>query len=210
VFLDKIDDKLYVKRMMFCFLGVTEPGDVAELVGDFADDEARRVAAGASSESSRRRRLGRRAGRATADKVDPGASRWADVRARAARLGRQTGHRAAQARARLLAMRRRLNSTRRGRIGVKIAVAFVGAVVIALGVVLLPLPGPGWVIILTGMAILSMEFRWARKLLRFTRDQLQRWARLVRQGHWLVRMTSVLLTLGVIGGALWLSYTLFK
>src|SRR5262249_2510254 len=150
----------------FLFSWRNRAGDVAELVGDFADNEARRMAAGASSESSRRRRLGRRAGRATADTVDPGASRSAEVRVRAARLGRRTAYHTAHARACLLAVRRRLNSTRTGRIGVKIAVALVGVVVIALGVVLLPLPGPGWMIILAGMAVLSMEFHWARKLLR--------------------------------------------
>lgn len=108
-------------------------------------------------------------------------------------------------RARLLGLRRRLYSTRLGRIGVKLAVAVLGTLVIATGVVLLPLPGPGWVIILSGLAILAVEFHWARRLLRFTRAQLLRWTRMVRDGSWVVRVVSVGGLLLVVGGAMLLS-----
>ncbi|MET7397084.1 PGPGW domain-containing protein [Dactylosporangium sp. NPDC005572] len=113
--------------------------------------------------------------------------------------------RTARLRARLLRWRRRLYATQLGRVGVKIVVALVGTLIIAVGVVLLPLPGPGWVIILGGLAILSMEFHWAKRLLHFTREQLLRWTRLVRDGSWLVRIVSVGGLLLVVGGALLLS-----
>ncbi|GAA1519561.1 hypothetical protein GCM10009827_038720 [Dactylosporangium maewongense] len=106
---------------------------------------------------------------------------------------------------RLLGWRERLYATRIGRFGVKIVVAFAGTLVIAVGVVLLPLPGPGWLIILGGLAILAMEFHWARRLLKFTKRQLQRWTRLVREGSWLVRIVSVGGLLLVVGAALLLS-----
>ncbi|WP_433078523.1 TIGR02611 family protein [Dactylosporangium sp. CA-052675] len=104
-----------------------------------------------------------------------------------------------------LRMRARAYATPLGRLGVKIAVAVVGTLVIAVGVVLLPLPGPGWVVILAGLALLAMEFAWARRLLGFTRAQLLRWTRLVREGSWLVRIASVGGLLLVVGGALLLS-----
>ena len=116
--------------------------------------------------------------------------------------GKGTGRRMVD---RLLAWRERLYATRLGRFGVKIVVALVGTLVIAVGVVLLPLPGPGWVIILGGLAILAMEFHWARQLLAFTRRQLLRWTRLVRDGSWLVRVASVGGLLLVVGAALLLS-----
>ncbi len=47
----------------------------------------------------------------------------------------------------------------------KVAVGFAGVVVIAVGVVLIPLPGPGWLIVFTGMAILATEFPAARRTL---------------------------------------------
>ena len=113
--------------------------------------------------------------------------------------------RTARMRARLLRRRRRLYATRLGRFGVKIVVALVGTAIIAIGMVLLPLPGPGWVIILGGLAILAIEFQWAKRLLHFTREQLLRWTRLVREGSWLVRIVSVGGLLLVVGGALLLS-----
>ncbi|WP_432976184.1 PGPGW domain-containing protein [Dactylosporangium sp. CA-233914] len=113
--------------------------------------------------------------------------------------------RARRLRAALLRARQRAYATPLGRLGVKIAVAVTGTLVIAVGVVLLPLPGPGWVIILAGLALLAMEFAWARRLLHFTREQLLRWTRLVREGSWLVRVASVGGLLLVVGGALLLS-----
>jgi uncharacterized protein (TIGR02611 family) len=53
-------------------------------------------------------------------------------------------------------------STTRG--GKRFVVAVVGFTVIAIGIVLLPLPGPGWAIIFGGLAILATEFIWARRL----------------------------------------------
>ena len=41
----------------------------------------------------------------------------------------------------------------------------VGFVLLPLGVVMLALPGPGWLTIVLALAILAGEFVWARKLL---------------------------------------------
>jgi uncharacterized protein (TIGR02611 family) len=56
----------------------------------------------------------------------------------------------------------------------RIAVAFVGGIVLAVGVVMLVLPGPAVVVIPAGLAILATEFRWARRLLRHVREQIAR------------------------------------
>jgi uncharacterized protein (TIGR02611 family) len=41
----------------------------------------------------------------------------------------------------------------------------VGFTLLIVGVLLLVLPGPGWVTIFFGLALLAAEFAWARKLL---------------------------------------------
>jgi uncharacterized protein (TIGR02611 family) len=41
----------------------------------------------------------------------------------------------------------------------------VGFTVLLAGVVMLVTPGPGWVVIALGLAILAAEFVWARRLL---------------------------------------------
>ncbi|MEU7868682.1 PGPGW domain-containing protein [Dactylosporangium sp. NPDC049140] len=104
-----------------------------------------------------------------------------------------------------LRLRARAYASPLGRLGVKLAVAVLGTLVIGIGVVLLPLPGPGWVIILAGLALLAMEFAWARRLLHFTRAQLLRWTRLVREGSWLARIVSVGGLFLVVAGAMLLS-----
>ena len=44
----------------------------------------------------------------------------------------------------------------------RIVIAMVGITVLLIGVALIVLPGPAFVVIPTGLAILSLEFAWAR------------------------------------------------
>nr|ALS92427.1 putative transmembrane protein (PGPGW) [uncultured bacterium] len=46
----------------------------------------------------------------------------------------------------------------------KAAVAVAGFAVIILGIILVPLPGPGWLVVIGGLVILSTEFEWADRL----------------------------------------------
>lgn len=57
-------------------------------------------------------------------------------------------------------------------------VAVVGATVVATGVALLVLPGPGLLVIALGVGILATEFAWARRSLHRGREGLRRvWPR---------------------------------
>ncbi len=49
----------------------------------------------------------------------------------------------------------------------------IGTLVILVGIVLLPLPGPGWVIIFFGFAVLATEFAFAERLRDWTIKQLK-------------------------------------
>jgi tellurite resistance protein TerC len=53
----------------------------------------------------------------------------------------------------------------------KIVVLVFGVTVLLIGVALLVLPGPGWVIIFIGLAILATEFAWARWMLKHAKAQ---------------------------------------
>ncbi len=61
----------------------------------------------------------------------------------------------------------------------RFAVLVTGTTVILIGVVLLVTPGPAFVVIPIGLAILASEFPWARRLLRRLREQASRAARRV-------------------------------
>ncbi|WP_369388127.1 TIGR02611 family protein [Streptomyces sp. CG1] len=47
-----------------------------------------------------------------------------------------------------------------------------GLAVVAAGIIMLPLPGPGWVVIFGGMATWATEFVWARLVLRWTKRKV--------------------------------------
>jgi uncharacterized protein (TIGR02611 family) len=57
--------------------------------------------------------------------------------------------------------------------GKRIAVTVAGFVVLALGVAMLVLPGPGLVLILLGLGILSSEYVWAQRLLRKAKEKAE-------------------------------------
>ena len=64
-------------------------------------------------------------------------------------------------------------------------IAVLGLVIVAGGLLLIPLPGPGWAIVFLGLAVWATEFFWAQRLLRFGRRLLRDWTDWVkRQSRW--------------------------
>jgi uncharacterized protein (TIGR02611 family) len=59
----------------------------------------------------------------------------------------------------------------------RVIVAIVGASVLLVGIVMLLAPGPAFVVIPAGLAILAIEFVWARRLLRQVKVRAKRVAR---------------------------------
>jgi uncharacterized protein (TIGR02611 family) len=55
-----------------------------------------------------------------------------------------------------------------------IGVALVGMLTIIIGIILIPGPGPGWLIVYAGVGILATEFPWARRLMHWIRDRFQK------------------------------------
>jgi uncharacterized protein (TIGR02611 family) len=48
----------------------------------------------------------------------------------------------------------------------KIVVLIIGGTVLLIGIILIFLPGPSFIVIPAGLAILAIEFSWARMLLK--------------------------------------------
>ena len=57
----------------------------------------------------------------------------------------------------------------------RICVGVVGGLIVALGLVTIPLPGPGWLTVIAGLFVLASEFTWAERLLEFTKKHVKRW-----------------------------------
>ena len=54
----------------------------------------------------------------------------------------------------------------------QVGVFVIGLAVVVAGIIMLPLPGPGWVVIFGGMAIWATEFVWAQLVLRWTKRKV--------------------------------------
>lgn len=85
----------------------------------------------------------------------------------------------------------------------RIVVGVFGGLVLAAGIVAIPYPGPGWLIVFTGLGILASEFEWAHRLLSWVRvryDAFMDW--FADQPIW-VRALGVIFTCAVVLTTLW-------
>jgi uncharacterized protein (TIGR02611 family) len=116
--------------------------------------------------------------------VRDGAERRPGVRERTARTG----------------WRRRIAARRAIDHPYRIAVGLIGTLIVAAGIVAIPLPGPGWLIVLGGLFVLATEFSWAERLLEFTRQHVTRWTDWVAaQSLWLRVVLGVVTAAFVYG-----------
>ncbi|MFT4043497.1 MAG: TIGR02611 family protein [Gordonia sp. (in: high G+C Gram-positive bacteria)] len=85
----------------------------------------------------------------------------------------------------------------------RVVVGVVGTVVLLGGIVAIPYPGPGWLIVFLGLGILASEFTWAQRVLRFVRGKYDAWAEWLRRQHWAVQGAFGLVTCTVVIVSLW-------
>lgn len=57
-----------------------------------------------------------------------------------------------------------------GRSSKRIAVTVAGFAVVIAGLAMIPLPGPGFLVIILGLAILATEYAWAATMLERTKE----------------------------------------
>ncbi|WP_410812474.1 TIGR02611 family protein [Micromonospora sp. 067-2] len=92
-----------------------------------------------------------------------------------------------------------------GRIALKIFIAIAGAVVVTIGIALIPLPGPGWLLVIAGLGIWAVEYHWARQLLEFTRRHVHGWTQWVTRQSLPVRIVLGSVGLVFVAAVVWLS-----
>ncbi|WP_433553394.1 TIGR02611 family protein [Micromonospora zamorensis] len=92
-----------------------------------------------------------------------------------------------------------------GRIALKIFIAIAGALVVTIGIALIPLPGPGWLLVIAGLGIWAVEYHWARRLLGFTRRHVHGWTQWVTRQSLTVRIVLGSVGLVFVGAVVWLS-----
>jgi uncharacterized protein (TIGR02611 family) len=97
---------------------------------------------------------------------------------------------------------RRIVARNRGlEVAYRVLVAVVGFAIIVTGLALIPLPGPGWLIVFAGLALLSTEFAWAERLLNYARTKVRGWTEWATSQSLVVRGLIGLVGLGFVAGA---------
>jgi uncharacterized protein (TIGR02611 family) len=90
----------------------------------------------------------------------------------------------------------------------QVGVFVVGLAIVGLGIVMLPLPGPGWVVIFAGMAIWATEFVWAQLVLRWTKRKVTEAAQKaldprVRRRNLILTAVGLVIAGGLVAIYLW-------
>jgi uncharacterized protein (TIGR02611 family) len=93
-----------------------------------------------------------------------------------------------------------------GRLIRRILVTVAGVLVTAIGIVLLPLPGPGWLIIFGGLSILATEYTWAARLLHSVRNVAERWKNWAERQPLVVRLGLVLIGILIVAAVAYAVY----
>jgi uncharacterized protein (TIGR02611 family) len=96
-----------------------------------------------------------------------------------------------------------VRATRTGRLTLRIVVGVVGTALVIGGLILVPLPGPGWLIVFAGLAVLATEFAWAHRLLEFGKRTLSVWTEWLLRQNWLVRISVAGVTLAFATVLVW-------
>jgi len=99
--------------------------------------------------------------------------------------------------------RRRIRSNPHSHLIYRIIVGLVGALVVILGLILVPLPGQGWLVVLLGLVILASEFEFAQRWLHLLKRTLKVWTEWMKVQPWWVKGLVALATFATVVAAFW-------
>lgn len=86
----------------------------------------------------------------------------------------------------------------------KIGVAFVGGLVLISGIIMIPYPGPGWLVVFAGLGILATEFEWAQRVLNYAKGKYDAWESWLKQQSIIIKIIFGILTCIVVIVTVWL------
>jgi uncharacterized protein (TIGR02611 family) len=77
----------------------------------------------------------------------------------------------------------------------RIITGILGALVVLVGIVMIPYPGPGWLVVFAGFAILATEFEFAARTLEWLKERYEGWVNWLKKQH----LSIQILVLGFTG-----------
>lgn len=75
---------------------------------------------------------------------------------------------------------------------------------VLIGLILIPYPGPGWLVVFGGLAILSTEFVFASKVLEYAKGKYDAWTEWLKKQNIFIKSVVLGFTGAVVLLTLWL------
>lgn len=86
----------------------------------------------------------------------------------------------------------------------RIITGILGGLVVLIGIVMIPYPGPGWLVVFAGFAILATEFEFAAKTLEWLKDKYETWVNWLKKQHLSIQILVLACTGLVVLVTIWL------
>lgn len=86
----------------------------------------------------------------------------------------------------------------------RIGVGIVGGVVLLIGILMIPYPGPGWLVVFIGLGILATEFAWAKRVLAYVKGKYGTFTHWVKRQNIIVKSFIWLTTAAIVLATVWL------
>lgn len=104
-----------------------------------------------------------------------------------------------------LGWRSRLSQSPAAERAYRALVGCLGGLIAIVGLIMVPLPGPGWLVVFIGVALIGTEFERARRLHQWGWGKVQSWARWLAAQSWWVRAGVATATFCFVTAVVWLS-----
>lgn len=98
-----------------------------------------------------------------------------------------------------------MRATPAGRLTLKIVIGVIGTAMVIGGLIMVPFPGPGWLVVFAGLAVLATEFAWAHHVLEFGKRLLGVWTWWLMRQSWPVRILVSAVTFAIAAAIVWAS-----
>lgn len=89
----------------------------------------------------------------------------------------------------------------------RVAVGTAGMAMLVTGIVLIPYPGPGWLIVFAALAVLGTEFPHAQRVRQALHDRYHAWTKWLHRQPPGLRLFAMAGTGAVVLGTLWMLNT---
>jgi uncharacterized protein (TIGR02611 family) len=102
--------------------------------------------------------------------------------------------------------RAKIRSNRHSHLIYRVVVGILGLIIVVVGLIMVPFPGPGWLVVFIGLGVWASEFEWAKRLLHRARGTLKAWTQWLKPQPWWMKSLVLLVTIAAVAAIFWLLF----